>query len=371
MQFDDVYQLMVETRFYHKTLNTNFWKDGVFDPRVREKLLSIVWDFVCSDEQCPVVDDVQLTGSLANYNYTKFSDLDVHILIDFSNINKDVDLVKKAFDGKRFVWNTRHNIMIRGHEVELYYQDTNEPHIASGLYSLMDDKWIKKPKYNPPEVDERDVIKKSSTIADSIDRIHDITNKELSPTEAKKWYNVGKKLKNKIQTMRRSGLAKHGEFAIENLAFKELRNTGKIKTLIDTIATMYDKIYSENTTPVSEHMDTLSDIVFGKDKSKHNKLDPNTKFHLGHTMRGINRKTQKFISDVHRNDGSLNTKIETLKNRPGKLACDLSDVDRIVKDYVPDLKTNPPTKENPKQLNRTKINVYYDSSKNIFYLEKV
>jgi predicted nucleotidyltransferase len=58
------------------------------------------------------IKDIQLTGSLANYNWTNKSDLDVHILIDFNDIDENVDLVKKALDGQRFIWNTRHKIVI-------------------------------------------------------------------------------------------------------------------------------------------------------------------------------------------------------------------------------------------------------------------
>tara|TARA_Y100000310_G_C20535908_1_gene740831 strand:+ start:60 stop:518 length:459 start_codon:yes stop_codon:yes gene_type:complete len=135
--------------------------------------------------------------------------------------------------------------------------------------------------------------------------------------------------------------------------------------------------HSESDSRADSKLDTLSDIIFGKKHQRQinkigtdDKLDPNKKFHLGHGLRGINRKTQKFISDVHRNDGSLNSKIEILKNKRGRLACDLQDVDYIVKNYVSDLLADPPTKDKPKELNRTKIKIYYVPDKNIFYLER-
>ncbi len=46
--------------------------------------------------------------------------------------------------------------------------------------------------------------------------------------------------------MRKRGLAREGEFSIENLAFKVLRNTEVIGDLIDLISSSYDKIYTEN-----------------------------------------------------------------------------------------------------------------------------
>ena len=218
MLFDNVYTLLAETRFYHKELNKQFWKNDEFDPEVRKKLIDIVNDFICKTS-CPVIDDIQLTGSLANFNYTPYSDLDVHILLDFSSINDDTGLVKKALDGKRFVWNLRHEINIRGHEVEVYFQDTKEPHISSGLFSLMHNKWVKVPAYNPPEIDAKDVDKKADDIIDTIDRLQVEVDKDVKGPAARPIYNKGTLLKSKLQKMRQAGLDREGEFSIENLAF--------------------------------------------------------------------------------------------------------------------------------------------------------
>lgn len=237
--------MRLESRFYNKELNTNFWKDGEFCPTVRDKLLQVVDDFIDMSDIDIKVDDIQLTGSLANYNYTKYSDLDVHVLTTFSRINSDTNLVKRALDGKRFIWNLRHNIIIRDHEVELYFQDTLEPHIASGLFSLLNNKWLKSPKYDPPDIDEKDVDKKSDTLAGDIDRLESMSSEDLSPEDAKRCYKKAVALKRKIGHMRRAGLHRDGEFSIENLAFKNLRNTGAIGSLIDVVSNTYSKIYSE------------------------------------------------------------------------------------------------------------------------------
>jgi hypothetical protein len=58
-------------------------------------------------------------------------------LIDFTKIDENFPLVKKAVDGVRFIWNLRRKIKIRGFDVELYVQDINEPHTSSGLYSSL------------------------------------------------------------------------------------------------------------------------------------------------------------------------------------------------------------------------------------------
>ena len=233
-------------RFYNNTLNQKFWsEDNKFNPDIRKKLLSITDDFIDSlDLQDVEIHDITLTGSNSNYNYNEYSDLDVHVLIDFKDINEDEDLVKKSLDGPRFVWNLRHNVNLRDHDVEMYMQDKDEPHIASGLYSLKDDKWITVPSYDPPSIDTKDVFKKAKAIETDIDILKDKISKADSE-EARKLHERAKKLKEKISKMRKRGLAREGEFSVENLAFKVLRNTEAIGDLIDIISTSYDKIYSE------------------------------------------------------------------------------------------------------------------------------
>ncbi len=234
-------------KFYNKTLNKKFWsEDNKFNPDIREKLLSITNDFIDKlDLDGVEIYDVTLTGSNSNYNYNDYSDLDVHVLIDFKDINEDEDLVKKALDGQRFVWNLRHNISLRDHGVEMYMQDKDEPHVASGLYSLLNDEWITEPSYDPPTIDSRDVYKKAKTIEDDVrvlkERVLDVKGRS-----AKDLHDCANQLKKKISNMRKSGLEREGEFSIENLAFKVLRNTEVIGDLIDIISRSYDKIYMEN-----------------------------------------------------------------------------------------------------------------------------
>ena len=237
----------ISVKFYNKTLNRKFWsEDNKFDPAIREKLLSITEDFLDKlDLEDVVVHDVTLTGSNSNYNYNDYSDLDVHVLIDYKDINEDEALVKKALDGQRFMWNLRHNIGFRDHDVEMYMQDKDEPHIASGLYSLLNDEWLVQPTYDPPSIDERDVYKKAETIKDDV-RILQEKVSEVKGASAKDLHDKAERLKKKISKMRKRGLAREGEFSVENLAFKILRNTNVIGDLIDIIANTYDKIYMEN-----------------------------------------------------------------------------------------------------------------------------
>ena len=237
-------ELLKEGRFYNETLSPQFWdEDGNFNQRIRGKLLTIATDFFDSLGLDTEIEDIELTGSFANYNYTSYSDLDVHIIIDFKDVNRDVELVFKLVDNQKFQWNTKHNITLKGHDVELYVQDKAEKHSASGLFSLTNNEWIKEPKYNEPEIDEADVDLKTSYYKLAIDKLDRISKKDsISFDEIDRYFQYAKKLKTKIHSERKEGLdTKKAEFSIENLVFKELRNSGHFGKLIDLINYLYDK----------------------------------------------------------------------------------------------------------------------------------
>ena len=115
--------------------------------------------------------DIYLVGSSANYNYTKYSDIDLHIIIDFSQINKDVTLVKSMLDYKKWRWNYIHSPLIGNNEIEIYFQDINEFHVSSGIYSLKYNKWINEPIKITAEVDEEIVMMKANDYKKQIDEL--------------------------------------------------------------------------------------------------------------------------------------------------------------------------------------------------------
>ena len=110
------------------------------------------------------IKDITLTGSLANYNWSNYSDFDLHIIVDFYELDANLVLVKSFFDNARMRWNDKHSIMIKGYEVEIYVEDQRESHKSSGLYSIMNDEWIKKPKKYQSEIDFTSARKKADDI---------------------------------------------------------------------------------------------------------------------------------------------------------------------------------------------------------------
>jgi hypothetical protein len=89
---------------YKRNLNPKLFEDDKLKPRIREKLLHIATDFYEDLDVDVELLDIWLTGSIANYNYNSYSDIDVHLIVDYSEVNADIELVEKAFDGERYVW---------------------------------------------------------------------------------------------------------------------------------------------------------------------------------------------------------------------------------------------------------------------------
>tara|TARA_R100001509_G_C4879085_1_gene219459 strand:- start:1312 stop:2145 length:834 start_codon:yes stop_codon:yes gene_type:complete len=227
-----------------KILNKSVWKNGEIDPSIREKLMEIAQDFYdhLNDEveEIPELEDVIFTGSLASYNYHDLSDIDLHLLLDFSKFKKNPELLEKYFTAKRVNWNRVHDIMIGGHEVEIYVQDSNEEHLADGIYSLLKDEWDKKPKREEVSIDFDAAKKKFRNISNEIEELQNLFDKG----EHRKVYDHSIKLKEKIAKMRRSGLAEGGIFSSENIAFKMLRMSLDLEKLSNLKNSSYDKMMS-------------------------------------------------------------------------------------------------------------------------------
>ena len=228
---------------FHDELDQDFWNqpDDKLDPEIREKLLVIAKDFWNSLEVGNAeYEDITFTGSLAAHNYSKFSDVDLHILVDFSDIDDKVDLVREYFNAMKSIWNRLHDILIKGYEVEIYVQDINDPHEAQGLYSVLNNEWIKKPVLDKQDFDKDNIKKKAAGLMDQIDRLQPLID-DGKYQEAEKYAD---KLKEKIRKMRKTGLETVGAYSVENLAFKVLRRNDYLEKLSDSKREAYDKMLS-------------------------------------------------------------------------------------------------------------------------------
>jgi hypothetical protein len=216
----------------HEQLNPTFWDKETLRPKVRTQLkkIAMAWiDYVGIDKSS--IEDILLLGGNAGYNYTKYSDLDLHVVIDQAK-TQCPDLLSDYLKDKKQLWALTHDIKIYGHSVEPYIEEVGKKRRKNqGVYSIKNNKWIVFPGKFNGEID-RDLLK--TKVSGMIDKINSVIKHSNN-------VSVLENLLKKIRDMRNSGLDKSGEFAFENLVFKELRNKGHIDKLADHIIKLQDK----------------------------------------------------------------------------------------------------------------------------------
>ena len=216
------------------TLNPEIWVDeNTIKPEIQENLIKIAEDYYNNLELDIPILDITLTGSLANYNWSKYSDVDLHIIFDANELGDNKDMVKDLLDVKTRAWNLKHNITVKGFDVELYLQPEDQPHHSTGVYSLMNKEWVDKPEMVKPEIDKETITKKYNNIISIVKDIEDDKDNQ----------NVIEKieqLKDKIKDMRKSGLEDKGEYSSENITFKLLRRNDIMQKLDDLLVNAYD-----------------------------------------------------------------------------------------------------------------------------------
>jgi ribosomal protein L35AE/L33A len=194
-------------------------------------LLKIAKDFVEYVEVPFEVKDLVLTGSQLGYYYTKHSDLDLHIIVDFNTVDCDREAAE-LFDTKRLLYKKQYDISIRGVPVEVYIEDSNFPAV-SATYSLGDDGWRVKPDSQPQEIDTEEIVRMSKIWSTVIGKA--IESNDLE---------TGRKVLKMLRNYRKLGLKHSGEYGIENLVYKTLRNSKIIEKLMKLIGDLHDQSLS-------------------------------------------------------------------------------------------------------------------------------
>jgi len=208
-------------------------------PEVREALLKVAQEFIEYIKVDFFFSDIVMPGSLANYNWSKFSDADVHIIVDLEQFDKDeIPLYQEIFKIKKTLFNNTHDIKVRGYDVEVYIEDSSVPRFSQGTYSIMFDEWVSEPEKEKFTIDRDTLKKKIKSWQDQIDLLISQTENEDDIEEAKK---LIKKLDDKLKKYRTEGLRKGGEMSYENLVFKTLRRNGYIEKMKDFETEYIDK----------------------------------------------------------------------------------------------------------------------------------
>lgn len=225
----------------NEELEPHFWSNNKLDPRISRRLTKIANDFVDGLEVPVEIEDIRFTGSLANYNWSKYSDVDLHIVVDFDKIDEDTELVKSFFDSVRMRWNDMHDIKIRGYEVEIYVENVGDVHKSSGIYSITDDEWVVEPDPTSVDFDIHQARKKSDDIETQVNLLQHV----LDRGNYKAVLRGVDRLKDKIRRMRKAGLDSPAqEFSSENIAFKILRREEVLQKLSDLKYDAYDRLMS-------------------------------------------------------------------------------------------------------------------------------
>ncbi len=236
-------------------LHRDFWDEKVLLPEIQSALLDLAYDILEKMEIKADVKDIIITGSLASYNWHALSDIDLHIIFDFGEIDENFDLVKRMLDQSRINWNKAHDIVVKGHEVELYFQDINEPHESNGVWSLVDNTWVAEPQREDVDLNLKATEKKAETLAKAIDHLEEL----FDEGEYEGAYIYASKIKNKVSNMRSAGLSREGVYSAENLAFKMLRNSKYLEKLSNIKLNSYDKMMSLNESNVKDYFNELVD----------------------------------------------------------------------------------------------------------------
>jgi hypothetical protein len=223
---------LIEAIEKHDKLNSKlFTKDEELKERVRKKMLEIVDEFLANLKEQNIeikINDILMVGSNASYNYTKDSDIDLHIMTDSKGIKYSTEVADALYSAYRSLFNKNLDISLYDIPLELYVETEKTPkNNSNGVYSVKKDKWVKKPvPENIPDYD-KDALKE---LVDKWEKkCKDLLDK-IAADKLDDEKQVVKLIEDIYDKLRKTGVAK-SEYAIENLAFKELRNKGYLDKL--------------------------------------------------------------------------------------------------------------------------------------------
>ena len=221
-------------------LSTALWQDGQLKEEMLHRLSQLASDFMEYLKLDVDVQDVLLVGSMAGYNHSKHSDIDLHLVLDFSEISSDKDLLRKYFMLAKSKWNRSRSVMLSGHDVEIYVEDVDDERIPSATYSVKRGEWISQPSKEDLTIDYEGVTKKVNEKMSEVDELQSL----YEDGEYKEAFLFGKDLRSKLRNFRQAGLDDEGEYSNENLAFKVLRRSGVLDRINQYVKNSYVEMRS-------------------------------------------------------------------------------------------------------------------------------
>lgn len=220
----------------HTDLSPLLWDDTKnIRPELLPKLMTLAQSYIefCNIPEGVKIQDITLTGSLSGYNYTKYSDLDIHVIIDYSDIKASEELVTNYFMMKKNMWTDEFDLKFFTYPIEMYVQDLAQYRAGtSAQYSIVNQEWVHDPEKPEDDIDETTVVKKSKDIMLQVTELEgDVYND--SDFDAEAALEEINALKEKIKNMRVEAIKQSGDFGTGNLVFKVLRNSGFLQRITD------------------------------------------------------------------------------------------------------------------------------------------
>jgi hypothetical protein len=186
----------------HSTLNPKLWDGVQLHAKLKDGFIKISNAFYEFLEVDVDILDIIIIGSSANYNWTEHSDIDLHVVIDFDQINSNWHLVNKYLRAKKSIWNENYPLQLKGLQIELYAQDINEVfHSSVGSYSVLHGKWIKKPTHEQVSIEDDLIASKAEPYEYEIE--------SLKPTDPQIESKI-RKIKDRLKHLRQTGLNSAG-----------------------------------------------------------------------------------------------------------------------------------------------------------------
>lgn len=244
---DKVYpdQINLKSFNFKKQLNPKIWEDNKLKKNVRKRLIKIAKEFVKSTDIEFIPVDIVIVGSIASFNWSKYSDIDLHIITDFKSINDNTELVKNYLYSKKCEWNNDHrDLKIYGYDVELYAQDINEENESNGIYSVKYNHWIKIPSAKHKQLDKNAIKEIAAMYINKIEYY----NRKFDELSSDKAFLLLQSKVNYLYDLiiqgRKKSLPVEGEQATGNIIFKVLRRSGHLEMINKLKKKLFDKINS-------------------------------------------------------------------------------------------------------------------------------
>ena len=211
----------------------------------------MAYDFYRKTKLPAPVLDVYLMGSIANYNWTADSDIDVHVIIDYTKLQMPLETAAKTVKTAGAQWNSEHEVTIKDFKVEMNIQNATEqkPYVT-GVYSLVRDQWVRKPFQMSPKIDRNVLRFQYNTMKQYLQNA--LSSRDQEQMKAAKKY---------LDAYRQYGLDTCGELSYENIIFKILRSRGLIKQLKDSITAVYDQEMSVDEVGEKDVKQTLPNLT--------------------------------------------------------------------------------------------------------------